>query len=134
MDEFEDATFVARIRMTPAADADANSRKRVAIAKVLGCSLRQSSRGKQLHRPIEDDKLRQHMLPDDEHRLRARLADFLHGGGNRPHRPGPMRGETRHKSIKAIDARGDLQDAYVADTKKGKMQKTVWQNAICTAF
>ena len=35
MDEFEDVTFVARVRMTPAADADANSRKRVAIAKVV---------------------------------------------------------------------------------------------------
>jgi hypothetical protein len=39
----------------------------------------------------------------------------------------------RDKSIKAIDARGDLQDAYVADMKR-KMQKTVWQNATCTAF
>jgi hypothetical protein len=133
MDEFEDVTFVARVRVTHAADAAANSRKCIAIAKVLGCSLRQSSRGKQLHRPTEDDKLRQHILPDDEHRLRTRLADLLHGGGNRLHRPGPMRGEMRHKSIKAIDARGDLQDAYVADMKR-KMQKTVWQNATCTAF
>jgi cation diffusion facilitator CzcD-associated flavoprotein CzcO len=39
----------------------------------------------------------------------------------------------RDKSIKAIDARGDLQDAYVADMKR-KMQKTVWQNGTCTAF
>jgi cation diffusion facilitator CzcD-associated flavoprotein CzcO len=39
----------------------------------------------------------------------------------------------RDKSIKAIDARRDLQDKYVADMRK-KMQKTVWQNATCTAF
>ncbi len=39
----------------------------------------------------------------------------------------------RDKSIRAIDARQNLQDAYVADTKE-KMQKTVWQNATCTAF
>jgi cation diffusion facilitator CzcD-associated flavoprotein CzcO len=39
----------------------------------------------------------------------------------------------RDKSIKAIDARRDLQDAYVADMRR-KMQKTVWQNATCTAF
>jgi cation diffusion facilitator CzcD-associated flavoprotein CzcO len=37
------------------------------------------------------------------------------------------------KHIKAIDARGELQDAYVAGMRK-KMQKTVWQNATCTAF
>jgi cation diffusion facilitator CzcD-associated flavoprotein CzcO len=39
----------------------------------------------------------------------------------------------RDASIKAIDARPDLQHAYVADMKR-KMQKTVWQNATCTAF
>ncbi|MGQ0697638.1 MAG: flavin-containing monooxygenase [Panacagrimonas sp.] len=35
--------------------------------------------------------------------------------------------------IKAIDARRELQDAYVAGMRS-KMQKTVWQNAACTAF
>jgi len=39
----------------------------------------------------------------------------------------------RDKRIKAIDARPDLQDAYVAEMRR-KMQKTVWQNATCTAF
>ena len=39
----------------------------------------------------------------------------------------------RDKGIKAIDARRDLQDAYVA-TMRRKMRKTVWQNATCTAF
>jgi len=39
----------------------------------------------------------------------------------------------RDRRIKAIDARGELQDAYVAGMKN-KMQKTVWQNATCTAF
>ncbi len=39
----------------------------------------------------------------------------------------------RDKRIKAIDARRDLQDAYVAGMRR-KMQKTVWQNATCTAF
>jgi cation diffusion facilitator CzcD-associated flavoprotein CzcO len=39
----------------------------------------------------------------------------------------------RDKRIKAIDARPDLQDAYVTDLRR-KMQKTVWQNATCTAF
>ena len=39
----------------------------------------------------------------------------------------------RDKSIKAIDARRDLQDAYVANVRS-KLQKTVWQNATCTAF
>jgi len=39
----------------------------------------------------------------------------------------------RDKSIRAIDARRDLQDAYVADMRR-KMQKTVWQTAACTAF
>ena len=39
----------------------------------------------------------------------------------------------RDESIKAIDARRDLQDAYVAAMRR-KMQKTVWQNAECTAF
>jgi len=39
----------------------------------------------------------------------------------------------RDKSIRAIDARRDLQDAYVAGMRR-KMQKTVWQNATCTAF
>ncbi len=39
----------------------------------------------------------------------------------------------RNKSIKAIDARRELQDAYFANMRT-KMQKTVWQNATCTAF
>jgi cation diffusion facilitator CzcD-associated flavoprotein CzcO len=39
----------------------------------------------------------------------------------------------RDKSLKAIDARRNLQDAYVADMRR-KMQKTVWQYATCTAF
>ena len=39
----------------------------------------------------------------------------------------------RDKRIKAVDARLDLQDAYVADMRR-KMQKTVWQTAACTAF
>jgi cation diffusion facilitator CzcD-associated flavoprotein CzcO len=39
----------------------------------------------------------------------------------------------RDKSIKAIDPRRDRQDAYVAGMRR-KMQKTVWQNAACTAF
>lgn len=39
----------------------------------------------------------------------------------------------RDVGIKAIDARRELQDAYVADTRR-KMRKTVWQNATCTAF
>jgi cation diffusion facilitator CzcD-associated flavoprotein CzcO len=37
------------------------------------------------------------------------------------------------RTIKAIDARRELQDAYVADMRR-KMQKTVWQNSTCTAF
>jgi cation diffusion facilitator CzcD-associated flavoprotein CzcO len=39
----------------------------------------------------------------------------------------------RDKRIKAIDARRDLQNVYVAGMRR-KMQKTVWQNATCTAF
>jgi cation diffusion facilitator CzcD-associated flavoprotein CzcO len=39
----------------------------------------------------------------------------------------------RDPSIKAIDARSELQRAYVDDMRR-KMQKTVWQNASCTAF
>ena len=39
----------------------------------------------------------------------------------------------RDSSIKAIDARRELQDVYVAAMRR-KMQKTVWQNATCTAF
>ena len=39
----------------------------------------------------------------------------------------------RDKSIKAIDAKSDLQDKYVAKMKK-RMGKTVWQNGNCTAF
>jgi hypothetical protein len=38
-----------------------------------------------------------------------------------------------YKGIKAIDARRDLQDAYVADMRR-KMQKMVWQTSTCTAF
>ncbi|MEJ2475659.1 MAG: NAD(P)/FAD-dependent oxidoreductase [Desulfobacterales bacterium] len=39
----------------------------------------------------------------------------------------------RDNTIKAIDARQDLQEAYVAEVRE-KMKKTVWQNAECTAF
>lgn len=39
----------------------------------------------------------------------------------------------RDSNIKAIDARRELQDAYVADMKR-KLRKTVWQNADCTSF
>lgn len=39
----------------------------------------------------------------------------------------------RDKSIKAIDAKQELQEAYVAQMRE-KMSKTVWQNATCTAF
>ncbi|MCP5144893.1 MAG: NAD(P)/FAD-dependent oxidoreductase [Gammaproteobacteria bacterium] len=39
----------------------------------------------------------------------------------------------RDPGIKAIDARQDLQRAYVTRMKAG-MRKTVWQNAACTAF
>lgn len=39
----------------------------------------------------------------------------------------------RGRGIRAIDARRDLQDAYVAGMRR-KMEKTVWQNATCTAF
>jgi cation diffusion facilitator CzcD-associated flavoprotein CzcO len=39
----------------------------------------------------------------------------------------------RDKSIKAIDAKQGLQDAYVAEMRE-KMKKTVWQNATCTTF
>ena len=37
------------------------------------------------------------------------------------------------ESIKAIDAKAELQEAYVAEVRE-KMQKTVWQNASVTAF
>lgn len=37
------------------------------------------------------------------------------------------------ESIRAIDARKDLQDIYVSNMR-GKMKKTVWQNATCSAF
>jgi cation diffusion facilitator CzcD-associated flavoprotein CzcO len=39
----------------------------------------------------------------------------------------------RDPSIKAIDAKRDLQDEYIAKMRQ-KMQKTVWQNSTCTAF
>ncbi len=39
----------------------------------------------------------------------------------------------RNKRIRAIDAREDLQAAYVEGMRK-KMQQTVWQTAACTAF
>lgn len=39
----------------------------------------------------------------------------------------------RNPGIRAIDARPDLQAAYVAGMRR-RMQKTVWQNATCTAF
>jgi cation diffusion facilitator CzcD-associated flavoprotein CzcO len=42
-------------------------------------------------------------------------------------------GVKRDKSIRAIDAKQGLQDAYVAEMRE-KMKKTVWQNATCTAF
>jgi len=35
--------------------------------------------------------------------------------------------------IRAIDARRELQDAYVAGMRR-KLRRTVWQNATCTAF
>jgi cation diffusion facilitator CzcD-associated flavoprotein CzcO len=40
---------------------------------------------------------------------------------------------TRDKSLKAIDAKPELQDAYIADMRR-KLRHTVWQNATCTAF
>jgi cation diffusion facilitator CzcD-associated flavoprotein CzcO len=39
----------------------------------------------------------------------------------------------RDKGLKAIDARRDLQDAYVAGMRS-RMDRTVWQTATCTAF
>jgi cation diffusion facilitator CzcD-associated flavoprotein CzcO len=39
----------------------------------------------------------------------------------------------RDRSIKAIDPKRNLQNRYVAEMR-AKMQKTVWQNATCTAF
>jgi cation diffusion facilitator CzcD-associated flavoprotein CzcO len=39
----------------------------------------------------------------------------------------------RDSSLKAIDPRRELQEAYVAGMRR-KMRKTVWQNANCTAF
>jgi cation diffusion facilitator CzcD-associated flavoprotein CzcO len=39
----------------------------------------------------------------------------------------------RNPDIRAIDARRELQDAYVAGMRR-KMRRTVWQNATCTAF
>jgi cation diffusion facilitator CzcD-associated flavoprotein CzcO len=39
----------------------------------------------------------------------------------------------RDPSVKAIDAKADLQEAYVANMRR-KMRQTVWQNAACTAF
>jgi len=39
----------------------------------------------------------------------------------------------RNKSIKAIDAKQNLQDEYVAKMKQ-KMDKTVWQHGSCRAF
>jgi len=39
----------------------------------------------------------------------------------------------RDKTIRAIDAKKELQDAYVAEIRE-KMKKTVWQSATCTAF
>jgi len=39
----------------------------------------------------------------------------------------------RDQRIKAIDAKPELQAAYVAGMRN-KMQKTVWQTAACTAF
>jgi cation diffusion facilitator CzcD-associated flavoprotein CzcO len=39
----------------------------------------------------------------------------------------------RDRRVKAIDARRDLQDAYVASMRR-KMSRTVWQTGACTAF
>lgn len=39
----------------------------------------------------------------------------------------------RDPSLKAIDAKPELQEAYVANLRR-KMRKTVWQTADCTAF
>ena len=39
----------------------------------------------------------------------------------------------RDKDIKAIDPKCDLQEEYIVKMRE-KMQKTVWQNATCTAF
>lgn len=39
----------------------------------------------------------------------------------------------RDQSIKAIDARRDLQNAYITNMR-AKMEQTVWQNTACTAF
>ena len=44
-----------------------------------------------------------------------------------------IRAVKRDPGIRAIDARRDLQDEYIAAMRK-KMQKTVWQNATGTAF
>jgi cation diffusion facilitator CzcD-associated flavoprotein CzcO len=44
-----------------------------------------------------------------------------------------IRAVKRKPSIKAIDARRDLQNEYMAGMRR-KMRSTVWQNASCTAF
>jgi cation diffusion facilitator CzcD-associated flavoprotein CzcO len=44
-----------------------------------------------------------------------------------------IRAVKRDASIKAIDAKPDLQEAYMANMRR-KMRDTVWQNAACTAF
>ena len=44
-----------------------------------------------------------------------------------------IRAVKEDKSIKAIEPKVDLQDSYVAKMRES-MQKTVWQNANCTAF
>lgn len=44
-----------------------------------------------------------------------------------------IRAVKRDPAIKAIDARRDRQDAYMAGMRR-KMRATVWQNAACTAF
>jgi len=44
-----------------------------------------------------------------------------------------IRAVQRDKGLKAIDARRDLQEQYVAGIRE-KLKKTVWQNAACTAF
>ena len=44
-----------------------------------------------------------------------------------------IRAVKRDPGIKAIDARPELQEAYVANMRR-KMRQTVWQTAACTAF
>lgn len=113
---------------------------------------------KQLDIYIKDDKLREHMMPDFELGCRRVIPTntYLPAlslqnvdvdiSGIECITPQAIRTKDgkdyivqaicavkRNSRIKAIDARRDLQDAYVADMRR-KMQQTVWQNATCTAF